>query len=75
MPRLETYCSAFLCTDVDREGTLSGANLKYFASLRDATAHPIIAAGGIRTRREVAALARLKMDAAVGMALYKNLLR
>ncbi len=41
---LEPFCAAFLCTDVDREGTLSGANLKYFASLRAATAHPIIAA-------------------------------
>ncbi len=75
MPALEPFCSAFLCTDVDREGTLSGANLKYFATLRAATSHPIIAAGGIKTRREIAALARLKMDAAVGMALYKNLLR
>lgn len=75
MPALEPFCNAFLCTDVDREGTLSGANLKYFASLRSATRHPIIAAGGIKTRREVAALAKLKMDAAVGMALYKNLLR
>jgi phosphoribosylformimino-5-aminoimidazole carboxamide ribotide isomerase len=75
MPALEPFCSAFLCTDVDREGTLSGANLKYFATLRAATTHPIIAAGGIRTRREIATLARLKMDAAVGMAIYKNLLR
>jgi phosphoribosylformimino-5-aminoimidazole carboxamide ribonucleotide (ProFAR) isomerase len=75
MPALEPFCGAFLCTDVDREGTLSGANLKYFASLRAATAHHIIAAGGIKNRREIAALAKLKMDAAVGMALYKNLLR
>jgi phosphoribosylformimino-5-aminoimidazole carboxamide ribotide isomerase len=75
MPALEPFCSAFLCTDVDREGTLSGVNLKYFATLRAATSHPIIAAGGIKSRREIAALARLKMDAAVGMALYKNLLR
>jgi len=75
MASLEPFCSAFLCTDVDREGTLSGANLKYFAALRAATTHPIIAAGGIKTRREIATLARLKMDAAVGMALYKNLLR
>ncbi len=72
---LEPFCAAFLCTDVDREGTLSGANLKYFASLRAATAHPIIAAGGIKTRREISVLAKLKMDAAVGMAVYKNLLR
>jgi phosphoribosylformimino-5-aminoimidazole carboxamide ribotide isomerase len=75
MPALEPFCSAFLCTDVDREGTLSGANLKYFASLRAATTLPIIAAGGIKTRREIASLAKFEMDAAVGMALYKNLLR
>ena len=75
MPVLEPFCAAFLCTDVDREGTLAGANLNYFVSLRSATGHPIIAAGGIRMRREVIALARLKMDAAVGMAMYKNLLR
>ena len=74
MPALEPFCAAFLCTDVDREGTLSGVNLDYFASLRAATTHPIIAAGGIKTRREIVALAKLKMDAAVGMALYKNLL-
>ena len=72
---LEPFCAAFLCTDVNREGTLSGANLSYFASLRAATRHPIIAAGGIKTRQEIFALARLNMDAAVGMALYKNILR
>jgi phosphoribosylformimino-5-aminoimidazole carboxamide ribotide isomerase len=75
MASLEPFCAAFLCTDVDREGTLSGANLSYFAALRTATRHPIIAAGGIKTRREVSALAKLSMDAAVGMALYKNVLR
>jgi phosphoribosylformimino-5-aminoimidazole carboxamide ribotide isomerase len=75
MPALEPYCAAFLCTDVDREGTLAGADLAYFASLRAATDHPIIAAGGITTAAEVTELSKLKMDAAVGMALYKNLLR
>ncbi|HZC66839.1 MAG TPA: HisA/HisF-related TIM barrel protein, partial [Candidatus Dormibacteraeota bacterium] len=75
MPQLEPYCSAFLCTDVDREGTMSGANLGWFRELRRATRHPIIAAGGIKTRREIAALGRLGMDAAVGMAMYKKRLR
>jgi phosphoribosylformimino-5-aminoimidazole carboxamide ribotide isomerase len=75
MPALERYCAAFLCTDVDREGTLSGANLKYFATLRAGTHHPIIAAGGVKTRREISTLSKLKMDAAVGMAVYKNLIR
>jgi phosphoribosylformimino-5-aminoimidazole carboxamide ribonucleotide (ProFAR) isomerase len=75
MPALAPFCAGFLCTDVNREGTLSGANLDYFAALRRATSHPIIAAGGVRTRREVKALERLKMDAAAGMAMYKDLLR
>jgi phosphoribosylformimino-5-aminoimidazole carboxamide ribotide isomerase len=72
MHRLEPFCAAFLCTDVDREGTMSGANLKRFERLRSATSHPIIAAGGIKAQPEILALERMGMDAAVGMALYKN---
>jgi phosphoribosylformimino-5-aminoimidazole carboxamide ribotide isomerase len=75
MTQLEPFCAGFLCTDVDREGTMSGANLEWFQKLRAATSHPIIAAGGIKTRREIAALEKLGMDAAVGMAMYKNRLR
>ena len=75
MRALTPFCAAFLCTDVDREGTMSGANLKWFNALRNATQHPIIAAGGIKTRREILALEKLGMDAAVGMAVYKNKLR
>ena len=54
---------------------MTGANLEWFRMLRDATSHPIIAAGGIRSQSEIAALEKLDMDAAVGMALYKNQLR
>ena len=75
MAQLQPYCVGFLCTDVDREGTMSGANLKWFKSLRNETEHPVIAAGGIKTRREVSALEKIGMDAAVGMAMYKNMLR
>lgn len=75
MAQLEPFCAGFLCTDVDREGTMTGANLKWFQKLRGATNHPIIAAGGIRTKREIAELEKLGMDAAVGMALYKDRLR
>ena len=32
MAQLQPFCAAFLCTDVDREGTMSGANLKWFRS-------------------------------------------
>ncbi|HEX8765151.1 MAG TPA: HisA/HisF-related TIM barrel protein, partial [Candidatus Acidoferrum sp.] len=75
MTELEPFCAGFLCTDVDREGTMAGANLQWFQKLRGATGHPIIAAGGIRTKREIVALEKIRMDAAVGMALYKNCLR
>lgn len=75
MAALAPYCAAFLCTDVDREGTMTGANLGWFRSLRNATEHPIVAAGGIKTQREIVALEQLGMDAAVGMAMYKGKIR
>ena len=72
MEQLEPFCAAFLCTDVDREGTMGGVNREWFAKLRRATSHPIVAAGGIKAMREIIALQRLGIDAAVGMALYKD---
>jgi phosphoribosylformimino-5-aminoimidazole carboxamide ribotide isomerase len=72
MEQLTPFCAAFLCTDVDREGTMRGANLDWFKHLRTATSHPIIAAGGIQAQREIDLLERMGIDAAVGMALYKN---
>ncbi len=66
------YCSGFLCTDVDREGTMTGVNLRWFRALRGATKLPVVAAGGISTIRQIRALEKLGMDSAVGMALYKN---
>jgi phosphoribosylformimino-5-aminoimidazole carboxamide ribonucleotide (ProFAR) isomerase len=70
IPELEKYASEFLCTYVDAEGTMRGTNLEWFRSLRKATRRPITAAGGICSREEIRALERIKMNAAVGMALY-----
>jgi phosphoribosylformimino-5-aminoimidazole carboxamide ribonucleotide (ProFAR) isomerase len=70
LPELGRYASEFLCTYVDAEGTMKGTNLAWFRALRRATKLPITAAGGIRSHREVRALERLGMNAAVGMALY-----
>ena len=75
IPELEKYASEFLCTYVDAEGTMRGTNLEWFHTLRRATRLPITAAGGIRSRDEIRALARIKMNAAVGMALYTGKLR
>jgi phosphoribosylformimino-5-aminoimidazole carboxamide ribotide isomerase len=70
IPELEKYVSGFLCTYVDAEGTMRGTNLEWFRALRRATKLPITAAGGIRSYREIRALEKLQMDAAVGMAMY-----
>jgi phosphoribosylformimino-5-aminoimidazole carboxamide ribotide isomerase len=70
IPELEPYCSEFLATYVDREGTMQGTNLVWFRKLRRLTKLPITAAGGIRSQKEVRALEKLGMHAAVGMALY-----
>lgn len=70
IPELEPFCSGFLATFVDNEGTMKGTNLAWFRALRRFTRLPITAAGGIRAMREVRALERIGMDAAVGMAIY-----
>jgi phosphoribosylformimino-5-aminoimidazole carboxamide ribotide isomerase len=67
---LEPYCSGFLCTYVDKEGMLQGTDLDWFRRLRAATSHAITAAGGITTFEEIRELARLNIDAALGMAIY-----
>ncbi len=70
IPELEPYCSEFFSTFVDNEGTMKGTDLAGFRGLRRATRFPITAAGGIRSMREVRALEKLGMNAAIGMAIY-----
>jgi phosphoribosylformimino-5-aminoimidazole carboxamide ribotide isomerase len=70
IPELEPFCSEFLSTFVDNEGTMKGTDLAWFRKLRRATSLPITAAGGIRSMREVRALEKIGMHAAVGMAIY-----
>jgi phosphoribosylformimino-5-aminoimidazole carboxamide ribotide isomerase len=69
---LEPYCSEFMATFVDNEGTMRGTDLAWYRELRRATKLPITAAGGIRTLREVRVLEKLGMNAAVGMAIYRG---
>lgn len=70
IPKLEPYCSGFLCTYVDKEGTMQGTNLDWFRHLRSLTNHEITAAGGIGTIEEIEELDRLSIHAALGMAIY-----
>jgi phosphoribosylformimino-5-aminoimidazole carboxamide ribonucleotide (ProFAR) isomerase len=68
--RFEPYCGAFLCTYVDKEGTMEGTDLNWYRRLRAATDHQITAAGGIATLREIRALLDIGVHAALGMAVY-----
>ena len=67
---LETYCSGFLCTYVDKEGMMQGTDLDWFKRLRNITAHEIVAAGGITTMDDVRALTSFGIHCAIGMAIY-----
>lgn len=68
--QLEGYCSAFLYTHIDTEGTLAGFPLEVARKLREETSKRLIVAGGIRHVEEVKALDEIGVDAVVGMALY-----
>ena len=67
---LEPYCSGFLCTYVDNEGTMQGTDLNWFRRLRAATSLELTAAGGITTLEEIRELKSLGVHAALGMAIY-----
>jgi phosphoribosylformimino-5-aminoimidazole carboxamide ribotide isomerase len=71
---LEPFCSAFLYTHIDTEGLLQGIPLEVVRELRSMTSRQLIAAGGIRSQEEVAALDAMGVDAVVGMAIYQGLL-
>jgi phosphoribosylformimino-5-aminoimidazole carboxamide ribotide isomerase len=61
----------FIYTDIARDGTLSGPNLKSLAQLQQAIDRPIIASGGVASLADLHALARLGVEGAiVGRALY-----
>ena len=64
--------AAVLHTDINRDGTGVGPNLEGTVELARATAHPIIASGGIGSIADLVALARTRVIAAavIGKALY-----
>jgi phosphoribosylformimino-5-aminoimidazole carboxamide ribotide isomerase len=72
MREMEPYCSGFLCTYVDKEGMMQGTDLDWFRRLRAATSLELTAAGGITTLEEIAELNRMRIHAAVGMAIYTD---
>jgi phosphoribosylformimino-5-aminoimidazole carboxamide ribotide isomerase len=68
--KLDQYCSAFLYTHIDTEGTMSGFPVTIAKELASQTQKRLIVAGGIRSREEVDQLDAMGIDAVVGMAIY-----
>jgi phosphoribosylformimino-5-aminoimidazole carboxamide ribotide isomerase len=67
---LDEYCSAFLYTHIDTEGTMTGFPMEIARELASLTKKQMIVAGGIRSRVEVDDLDAIGVDAVVGMAIY-----
>ena len=74
MSSLEEHVGGFLATLIDGEGMLGGIDMAAIRSLRAATNRRLVAAGGIRSHAEVAALDAINVDAVVGMAIYTGVM-
>ena len=67
--------STIIYTDIARDGLLQGIDLELYRQLNDLVKCDIIASGGISTKEEVEALARINVyGAIVGKALYEGTL-
>ncbi|HEV7521987.1 MAG TPA: HisA/HisF-related TIM barrel protein [Candidatus Angelobacter sp.] len=67
---LDQYCSTFLYTHIDTEGSMTGFPIEVARELAGLTEKKMIVAGGIRSRAEVDELDAIGVDAVVGMAIY-----
>ena len=64
-----------LCTAIDRDGTLGGPDLRLLERVAQRFGRPVLAAGGIRSKADLDALASLGLEGAVvGRALLDGLL-
>ena len=67
-------CSRYVVTDVTKDGTLKGPNLKLLKEVCAVTKKPVVASGGISSLEDIAALSSLNgigvEGAIVGKALY-----
>lgn len=72
--RFEDYgVSAFLYTDISRDGMLSGVNVEATAALARAVNVPVIASGGMHTLEDVKALMAVESDGVMGAVLGRSL--
>jgi len=62
-----------ICTDISKDGMLSGTNMELYQTLRLKLSIGLIASGGVSSLDEIKTLSRLGMDGAIlGKALYSG---
>jgi len=67
----ELGVQTLICTDISKDGMLSGTNIELYKTLRSKLSIGLIASGGVSTIDEIKALSSLGMDGAIlGKALY-----
>jgi phosphoribosylformimino-5-aminoimidazole carboxamide ribotide isomerase len=66
----------FMCTDISRDGMLSGVNIELYKSLKDRfKGNYIIASGGVSSKKDIYDLEKNDIDAViVGKAFYEDLI-
>ncbi|PLX22612.1 MAG: 1-(5-phosphoribosyl)-5-[(5-phosphoribosylamino)methylideneamino]imidazole-4-carboxamide isomerase [Marinilabiliales bacterium] len=72
----ELGVNKFMCTDISRDGMLSGVNTKFYKSLKDNfKSNYIIASGGVSSKKDIYNLEKNGIDAViVGKAFYEDLI-
>lgn len=75
--RMESFgVEVIIYTDIDRDGMLSGPNLKHLEELGNAISSKIVASGGIRDLNDIVALKRLGLYGAIcGKSIYQGTLK
>lgn len=69
----EMGAKTLICTDISKDGTLSGPNLEMLKTLQDNVSLQLTASGGIRDLNNIADLADLHLYGAIcGKSLYSG---
>ena len=66
---------AIICTDVSRDGMMSGINIEFTQAIKEASGIETIASGGLKDMSDIKALLEAKIDGTiVGKAFYEGTL-
>ena len=69
---VQNYAGELLFTCVEREGTMTGIDIKSVFKLREAVKCQITVAGGVSSLSEIDEISALGCDVQLGMAIYTN---